>query len=170
MRSISGVNVLEVVAIADKYQNEPLIRKCKKVMLSWLEDCKTEPPDSDVSEQGQYTLSALQILKKSIEIGYEEIKNEAADAVSRFSSRIYTIFPSVVQPVKAAVKKSSRASSGFTFGSTNTVAVGNPLSISQAKAINVKCQQLFADLPREVQNDVLKKRLIYVENHRFISD
>lgn len=35
---------------------------------------------------------------------------------------------------------------------------------------NSECQRWFADLPKEVQNEVLRKRLNCVENHEFISD
>lgn len=72
----SGNNVLKVLGLADKYQNVPVIKKGKTVLLSWLIDCKEKPPSFATSEQLQYTLAALKILKKSVEIGYDDIKTK----------------------------------------------------------------------------------------------
>lgn len=172
----SDDNVLKVVAVADKYRNEPLISKCKNTMVVWIKDCNLEARGcSNFKDHVSIVLRCLNITAKANELGYSDVLDVAVDAISRYSCKLYT---KSYWKVNVSYKKNkSQQQTGRLFGSTASTGLFTQFGVASGQndhlpgpvdEIQKECVEVFGRLPESLQHTIRKDRLARIENNEFI--
>lgn len=169
-------NVLKVAAVAEKYQNAPLISKCKNVMVRWLKKCTKQTQNMKDHESG--LLLSMKIITKANDLDYQDVVNTAVDAISRFNSKLYSKPNLESQTSNKQLAKNSAGTLfipspmliGFGFGSTTqqeNLGTGFASQITPATETKKDCAHWFSKLPFSLQNEIRRKRLERVDNGQF---
>jgi len=176
----AALNFLKVVTSAEKYQNVPLIAKCKNMMVSQLQHYKSQAErERQMIQQLPMALRSLEIIAKAQHLGYDDVLQQGINMLSRYSSRIYT------QPFWK-VGTQAQTTGGFSFGSSpcvqqttspfgatsSTDLFENNQPVEPKETFNEtqkKCVIKFEQLPVAVQLSVRKERLKRIEQDTFIS-
>lgn len=165
-------------------------------MIDLLKNCTVRASNKEplhITGYLPYVLTTLEIIAIANEVCYSDVLMLAVDAISRYSSSLYSepylnktpaqinqldrvhVFgqPSAVgqsKPVSNSTTQSDSLPAPSRSGlSPAKVDHGNNVKVSeQVQATNSKGTELFSNLPESLQNDIIRKRLRHLEDDRFI--
>lgn len=175
-------NVLRIVCLAEEYQVESSVTKCKKVMKDMLTR-GTENEMGYFKFQDEQAAVCLKILSKASTCGYEDVTSYAITSIARFGYRIFTgtIAVNEPSPMKTpsfpykgiqqqrsltynnSVNQRAQCSQNWVLPHAAPAPVQFPtneipLHMKIADPIQ-ECKKMFQSLPEEIKVRLLMERL-----------
>lgn len=158
-------------------------------MVAWLKDCKLEAQRyQHMKDHVSMVLTNLKIIFKASELSYSDVLEPAVDAMSRYSSKLYTkpYWTVNVPNNRRKVQQQTCHALGGQFGTPHpayrplfvrtsrecSVDFGdaseeNVLLTEQVDLNQKQCVEVFSRLPESIQNTIRKARLADIENNKF---
>ncbi|XP_053391180.1 uncharacterized protein LOC123544577 [Mercenaria mercenaria] len=150
-REITTKNVLDVVGIAEEYQVDLLIMRCKNVMTKWLESELEYVKGYGIGDTTlrERTANCLTILHKALECRYTTVVDHAITIISKFGYGVFS----------GTLKLGPKGSNINTTRNNSSPSRGNYIH-GDSKEGDSKCQKLFSTLPDNIKYRLLVERLM----------
>ncbi|XP_060576730.1 uncharacterized protein LOC132734048 [Ruditapes philippinarum] len=153
-KPVTEANVLCIVHIAEEYQVDTIIQRCKLIMKNWLEkEYVSAKRNNSLPEDYFYsvepTRQCLSILTTTLALNYKSLVDNAVDILSKMPHRIY------YGSYKPDTLRTNQHSSKLAIN-------GKKITVRE---IIDECKTVFETLPAELRCTILSKKLALYEDN-----
>lgn len=142
-----------MVDLAEDYQVEGVVTRCKEVLKEWLTEEHTlaaKTPNN--ADKALHVKTCLLILQKAVACGFDELITHAIKTIAKFQYEMFT-----------GSDNQSRPNQVFKFGApaltSNVMFSSGFATFAHYPTVKEDCKRMFEGLPEKVQIRLLLERL-----------